>query len=369
MANCGDGFWNGCGNAGSGDCGPNFVRAGCINPCKITRQNTPECETLPSQISNFTHQFFGDVTKTEIDGKVTWILPCNLETGLPANPRHADEGLACYYLRLFQDGIIGLTGPQGAPGVPGANGDNAFTISLQGFNQPTLASPFLNLNCVTNPAILTGLYVFIEGSGWFLVNGNDGAGTLFLQLVKELPGAPAHSNAGKLVVPSGFPGESIIGPAGPTGPTGPAGTPGASFTATNGQTFVNIGTDFQLQIVSGKVTFSGNDMSVTLPATGTYLLTATVALESLDFTSGGPNVSFNDVIAVKLRDTHIAGDIAASFQQLNNFDPGEKNQITISVLYTSQANFTTVQLWGSCTTADVVNVIRARTSLHYVRLA
>lgn len=355
---CSDGFWT-CGQV---------IGPGCTNPCGVTRANTPECETLPSQIQNFTTQFFGEVTKVEIDGEVKWILPCNLETGLPANPRLTDEGLACYFLRLFQDGIVGLTGPQGPQGDAGTDGHNAYTVSLQGFAQPTLGSPFLNLSCVANPAILAGLYVFIEGSGWYVVNGDDGAGTLFLQLTNPLPGAAAYITAGKLVVPSGYPGNSIIGPEGPIGPQGVPGTPGASYTATNGQTYVGAGTDHALQVVSGVISFSGNNMSVTLPTIGTYLITATVALEALPYSSGGSNITYNDVVAMKLYDTHISGDIAASTQHVNNYDPGEKNQITISVLYDSQANATTVQLRGSCTTADVMNVVRSRTSMHYVRI-
>src|SRR5258706_4602955 len=96
----------------------------CGSPCAITAANTAACETLPSQIENFTLQFFGTVFKTEVDGIVTWSLPCSLDVGLPNNPRGVDEGLACYFLRLFNDGIVGLTGPQGAAGTAGTNGTN-----------------------------------------------------------------------------------------------------------------------------------------------------------------------------------------------------------------------------------------------------
>jgi hypothetical protein len=78
---------------------------------------------LPSQIQNFTQQFFGDVVKTEVDGQVIWSLPCDLDIGLPNNQRGAGEGLACYFLRLSEEGIIGLTGPQGEVtfGAPGGS--------------------------------------------------------------------------------------------------------------------------------------------------------------------------------------------------------------------------------------------------------
>ena len=80
----------------------------CDNPCAIVEHNTVQCESLPSRVENFTKNFFGDVVRTEVNGQVVWSLPCGLDVGLPANPRGLDEGLACYFLRLFNDGIVGL---------------------------------------------------------------------------------------------------------------------------------------------------------------------------------------------------------------------------------------------------------------------
>lgn len=140
------------------------------NPCRTHQHNTAACESLPSQISNFTAQFFGEVVKTEIDGAVAWSLPCGLETGLPNNPRGSGEGLACYFLRLFEEGIIGLTGPAGIQGTPGCNGFNAYTVTLLSFQQPTLAFPGVQVLTAFNPGILEGSYVFIATSGLYLVN-------------------------------------------------------------------------------------------------------------------------------------------------------------------------------------------------------
>jgi len=115
-----------CGNCGGGQhSNPNPIdycgreQIGCDNPCRRGPRNSARCESLPSQIENFTTQFFGTVVKTEINGVVTWSLPCQLDVGLPGNPRGVDEGLACYFLRLFSDGLGGLKGDP-VPRVPPA---------------------------------------------------------------------------------------------------------------------------------------------------------------------------------------------------------------------------------------------------------
>lgn len=192
------------------------------NPCRVTQANTAACESLPSQISNFTLQFFGTVVKTEVDGVVSWSLPCNLDVGLPNNPRGFDEGLACYFLRLFQDGIVGLTGPAGARGAPGCNGLNAFTVTLQSFQQ-VAQNDSVQVLTSFNPSMVVGSYVFISTSGLYLIDNSDVSGLLSLRLV-DVPKSPVGSTitAGKLVVPSGPPG----GPPGPQGEQGIQGEQG-----------------------------------------------------------------------------------------------------------------------------------------------
>jgi len=217
MSNCVD-----CGgNANPLDCNTQFMQ--CNNPCGASQANTPACETLPSQIQNFTDQFFGTVVKTEIDGKVVWSLPCSLDTGLPNNPRAQGEGLACYFLRLFRDGIGGLTGPKGSPGTPGTDGANTYTVTVQSFAQPSLNNPLIQIAILPNPSIIEGIGVFIKGSGQYSVTGTAPGGVVFLTMLSPQPGAPAIINAGALVVPIGPP-SAYQGPVGPTGPKGADGT-------------------------------------------------------------------------------------------------------------------------------------------------
>lgn len=185
-----------------GQCGD----IGCNNPCQSDSTNTAQCESLPSQIQNFTDQFFGTVVKTEINGEVQWSLPCGLDVGLPGNPRGVDEGLACYFLRLFSDGIGGLVGPKGCPGDAGKNGNNAYSIITQAFTQPSLTSPLVQFVILPNPAILAGLYVFVQNSGYYLVTSVDVTGVVFATLVSPKAGAYPTIPIGSLVVPTGPPG-------------------------------------------------------------------------------------------------------------------------------------------------------------------
>lgn len=84
--------------------------ASVCSPCGFNGVPDPANESLASAVSNFTTQFFGTITKTLVDGAVTWTLPCNLDAGLEGNPRLAGEGLACYFLRLLEDGSASVQG-------------------------------------------------------------------------------------------------------------------------------------------------------------------------------------------------------------------------------------------------------------------
>ena len=272
----------------------------CNNPCGTSQANTPACESLPSQIQNFTDQFFGTVVKTEVNGQVVWSLPCSLDTGLPNNPRGVDEGLACYFLRLFRDGIGGLTGPKGDQGIPGTNGTNSYTATIQSFGQPNLSAPLTQIVVVPNPAIVEGMGVFVEHSGFYVVSNVAPGGVLFVTLVSPISGAPSVVPAGSLVVPGG------IGPQGPVGATGPAGIQGpAGPTTTNenggyssldpaGGSLVGL-TNYSLTALWAVVDFTTAKPEFTPPAAGTYNVTGVIALE------GQAAVSTSDLIHIQLR--------------------------------------------------------------------
>lgn len=83
-----------CSSCQSPDC------CGC-NACADVAACDPNNEPLSSALDNFITSFYGSLTKTCVNDKVVWVLPCNLDTGFPAYPRIAGEGLACYFLRVF----------------------------------------------------------------------------------------------------------------------------------------------------------------------------------------------------------------------------------------------------------------------------
>lgn len=74
---------------------------GC-NPCS-EQTCDPNNEPLSSALNNFITAFFGSLTKTCVNNQVVWVLPCDLDSGIAGYPRIAGEGLACYFLRVFQD--------------------------------------------------------------------------------------------------------------------------------------------------------------------------------------------------------------------------------------------------------------------------
>lgn len=268
-------------------CGDRTNACQC-DPCEACPANSAAVETLPSQIENFSKQFFGEITKTEVDGVVTWNLPCSLDIGLPGNPRGDTEGLACYFLRLFQDGITGLVGPQGDTGTPGVAGHNAYTVTTSSFVAPTLLSPVAQFTVIPSPVISVGETVFVPGVGWMVISQVFQETTVFASLLELIPIPDVIISAGTLVLPTGPRGLSIkgdtgatglTGQQGPTGPTGPTGATGAAgavgatgatLTNTNAQ-IIGGTSNYTVTNVYGKVDFGAADLETILATAGTYL--------------------------------------------------------------------------------------------------
>jgi hypothetical protein len=202
-----------CGNCGCSDCGG----CGGVMPCPHPNMVRVDNEPLSSVMDNFVASFFGTVTKTVVNGQVVWTLPCNLDTGLPSNPRQTGEGLACYFLRLFLTGIIGLVGPQGPAGPAGADGAPAWSYTVGSFLHPVVGG-FANIQLTGTDWCIPGAWVLISGSGYYQITMVSSPNVQF-QLISELPGHLVSIPAGSLVVGTG-----PAGPPGATGATGPTGT-------------------------------------------------------------------------------------------------------------------------------------------------
>lgn len=352
----------------------------CLNPCQVDALNTAACESVPSQIENFTKQFFGEVAKTEVDGVVTWVLPCDLDVGLPNNERASDEGLACYFLRLFSEGIVGLTGPQGEPGAPGEDGAEPFTVTLLSFSQPSMAAPQVVVKTYYNPLLAEGINVFIETSGWYSLDTLDNTGMLYLTLTSALPGALSVITAGKKVIPAGLAGQpglngltgpqgpkgdtGITGPTGPVGPQGVTGAAGLNTTAVNGFYFGAGVVQDTLSTVPTVVSFAPNsDPTVTLPTAGTYLVTAVVNV----FGTGA--VAAIDVVRISLFNTTGSVILDGSTKQINDLTATSQALVPISVIYTTVSPNQVITIQASCSANAVSTVYEFHTTLAYVRIA
>jgi hypothetical protein len=212
--------------------------------------------------------------------------------------------------------------------------------------------------------MLVNLYVFIENSGWYQITATDGTGTLWLTLVKAISSPPATVTAGKLIVPSGFPGQSIVGPTGPQGATGPQGSPGTSHTETNGM-FTDLvgGTNYNLQIAYAAVDFINLSARVLLPTQGTYLINVTVGLLGLT------GVATTDVASFRLRNNETTLVQDGSEHDKSRIFDGQSESLHFAVRVVSTDANQQITLQGKCTTVDKVAVVADRTVITYVKIA
>ncbi len=189
--------------------------ARCI-PCESREPSTVVCESLPSSLENFTNNFFGTLQKTIVNGRVVWILPCDLDVGLPGNPRLEGEGLACYFLRMLNTGITGLVGEKGGKGDAGdngTNGENAFSMLADGFTQPSEEEPNFSVELDSVSWCSVGQTIFIDTSGWHSIVSIAG-NILNLNLVSGLVAGGTEIATGLLVSQSGP--QGLRGPQGIT---------------------------------------------------------------------------------------------------------------------------------------------------------
>jgi hypothetical protein len=365
------------------NCNPSNINAsnnnaGCCGPCSTCPPNQADCETLPSALDNFVRSFFGVLTKTEINGIVTWNLPCNLDIGLPNNPRAVDEGLACYFLRLFEEGITGLTGPQGDTGADGTDGKNAYAIMTSAFATPSEAFPNVQFTIIPTPTVSVGQTIFINGIGWFEVTGVFNNATVFATLIRLIPLPAGSALPGTLVNITGPRGLSItgatgaqgpqgnVGPQGVPGPTGATGATGATgpagAIATNSNSEVVGGTtDYNLTNVYGRVDFGTVDAEVVLPTAGIYFIITYIGIDT-----AGAGAA--DIYRFKLFNGTGAVDVPNSQVQLR-LDDGRKLQVVLTSLFTVVTVPTTVQIYAVNDTAARGTIPFTDTKISYIKVS
>jgi hypothetical protein len=327
------------------------------------------CETLQSELSNFTSQFFGPVTKTDgAPGVVNWELPCGLDSGLVDNPRGFDEGISCYFLRLFRDKIAEFAGPPGTPGAAGANGYSGYTVSLQSFFQPVTASPFV-LRSLYNPVIKEGEIVYVDRSGWYQVVWVDNIGNLTLSLIQPMLGASGIIPSGRVIVPVGPKGQDQTGPVGntgqvgdkgatgPVGDQGPAGADGVTLihgaTEVNGDFIGKFGmSEFEVRATTPAATlvsFGTTDdakVSFELVSAGTYLFKITSNFR----TTGDSAVLYTGLVDTTTPASNVSPDPAGtnkflpgSYTNSRSLAGGVQSPLTLCCLVTTPVNYSTIQ--------------------------
>jgi len=338
------------------------------------------CETLQSQLDNFTLQFFGTVTKSDgAPGVVNWELPCGLDIGLTTNPRGFDEGISCYYLRLLRDEIAKLAGPPGTPGLAGAAGYSGYTVTMASFVQPTTASPFV-LRTLFNPVIKENEIVYINQSGWYQVLWIDDVGNLTLSLLQPMLNAPVIIPMARIVVPVGPKGADQTGPVGNLGQPGDKGDPGpqgatgidgedgvtllAGATQQNGS-FIGLDGWESFSVSASEpeaklVTFEQDDapadseavaetkrVKFSLIAAGKYLFRVVSTL----YTFNGDAVLYAGLVDTTNAANNVSPDPAGtnkflpgSYINSNKHDAGLAIPISSSSIITTTSNYTTIEL-------------------------
>lgn len=186
-------------------------------------------EPLPSVIQNFIGAFFGTITQVQdpVTRKWSWVLPCNLDAGIPGFPRESGEGLACYLARILSSQVDGLAGV------------NAFAVTTADFIQPAVGETVV-VSVDSVIAFAIGQYVWGSTGGFYTVQDLDeDYNTLTLENsyappFNLSPGGTVPtgtkilpSGAAEAAGPQGPQGpQGALGPTGPTGPTGDNGPTG-----------------------------------------------------------------------------------------------------------------------------------------------
>lgn len=105
----------------------------------VCRQDIPypqiSSESVPSLISNLILALYGEITKSVVDGRVVWNIPCD-PTDNPVTidgfPRLPGEGLLCYIIRYFDDLAPILLDAVTISGAQTILGQKTFTLPVLG---------------------------------------------------------------------------------------------------------------------------------------------------------------------------------------------------------------------------------------------
>lgn len=170
--------------------------------CPSTAPNAAD-EALDSQVANLIGKLFGFATKSiGQNGEVTWTLPCNLDGQIAGFPRLPGEGLLCYFLRFYADGITGAQGIPGIQGPVGPHGLSAYSTITAPFPQPTVEAPLFSFGVEHADWVCPQMILFVTNVGWARVEAVTG-NTVAAVLLRAINAPPATVPAGGSVAPTG----------------------------------------------------------------------------------------------------------------------------------------------------------------------
>ena len=208
----------------------------------VCRQDIPypqiSSESVPSLISNLVYALYGTISKSVVNGRVVWDIPCDPNNTAEVDdiPREEGEGLLCYLIRLFNDYLSG-----GEFLRWGFSGSGQTTFPLPGAHQPNNVGYLAYIDGVVQDPINYTISTSLPRVLTFSTPIPSGS---FLTIV-ELSSRAGATGATGLTGASGL---SVIGSTGATGQrgsTGVVGATGLSVTGSTGSTGVQGATGLQ----------------------------------------------------------------------------------------------------------------------------
>jgi collagen type VII alpha len=220
----------------------------------VCRQDIPypqiSSESVPSLISNLILALYGEITKSVVDGRVVWNIPCDPNNTAEADnvPREEGEGLLCYLIRVF-DATFGQGSPflrwgfagsgQSSFTLTGAslNNSNGFLVYIDGVVQDPInytVTGFPNPTLTLSAPVPSGSFITIIQ---LQVNGATGAtGVIGATGATGVRGSTGVIGATGLIGPQGATGFGSTGATGVRGSTGVRGATGSTGAGSTGAT-------------------------------------------------------------------------------------------------------------------------------------
>ena len=205
-------------------------------------------ESVPSLISNLVYALYGTISKTVVNGRVVWDIPCDPNNTAEVDdiPREEGEGLLCYLLRLFSNSLDGY----GTFLRWGFTGSGQSTFTLTGAYQPdrnaylayidgVVQDPISYTISTSLPRVLTLDTALPTGSILTIVELSSRAGATGATGVTGSTGATGiqgNIGASGATGSTGLQGATGLGSTGATGVIGATGIRGATGATGAGST-------------------------------------------------------------------------------------------------------------------------------------